>query len=133
MCDVDKEGDISYVALSYVWDNANLPWFSTENVNRFQEHGSLVEEMLLLTINDAIQMTKALAEKYIWIDCLFIMQDDEVNKLNFFPKMDLIFGFVLVVAASGVDPNASLPCEAKFTNLQTKTFWNQWHILPSNT
>lgn len=39
------------------------------------------------------------------------MQDDEVNKINFFPKMDLMFGLksLTIVAAIGVDPSASLP------------------------
>lgn len=42
---------------------------------------------------------------------MYIKQDDEVDKLNFFPEIDLIFGVtsIIVVANLGSDPNADLP------------------------
>lgn len=50
---------------------------------------------LLSTFDDAIETTKGLGEKYIWIHCLCIIQD-EVDKLNFFSKVDLIFRMALI-------------------------------------
>lgn len=56
-------------------------------------------------------MAQSLGEKYLWVDCLCIRQDDEADKGKFIPQMDLIYGFALVtiVAASGVDADAGLP------------------------
>lgn len=110
-CVVDSEDDSSYTALSYVWGGAKLPELRSSTDERFRQVGSLGTEVLPSTIDDAIQVTRGLGEKYIWVDCLCIMQDDDADKLKFFPQMDSIFGFasVTIVAAAGKDANAGLP------------------------
>ncbi|KAG0624160.1 hypothetical protein M758_3G228400 [Ceratodon purpureus] len=110
-CLVDNEDDNSYTALSYVWGNAKLPQLTQSTDKRFREPGSLSTEMLPPTIDDAIEVTRSLGEKYIWVDCLCIMQDNEADKLELIPHMDSIFGFasVTIVAASGVNADVGLP------------------------
>jgi hypothetical protein len=110
-CVVDNEDDSSYTALSYVWGKAKLPLLTKSTDKQFREPGSLSTEMLPSTIDDAIEVTRSLGEKYIWVDCLCIIQDDEADKLEFIPQMDSIFGFasVTIVAASGGNANAGLP------------------------
>lgn len=110
-CVVDSEDDSSYVALSYVWSRAEVPQLTNLTDERFREAGSLDRETLLPTIDDAVEVTRSLGEKYIWVDCLCIMQDDGADKHRFIPQMDAIFGFaaVTIVAAAGVDAKAGLP------------------------
>jgi hypothetical protein len=115
---VGYEVGISYAALSYVWGKYNLvqcgkvmPELDESTENRFREPWSLSREMVLSTIDDAIEVAQTLGEKYLWVDCLCIRQDDEAEKGKFIPHMDLIYGLasVTIVAASGVDADAGLP------------------------
>lgn len=117
-CLVDSEGDITYVALSYVWGQGKLsergklmPKLTKPRKGLFQEAGSLTREKVLSTIDDAMEVTRSLGEKYIWVDCLCIMQDDEADQGEFIPQMDSIYGFasVTIVAASGDNADAGLP------------------------
>jgi hypothetical protein len=110
-CVVDSEDDSSYTALSYVWGKAPLPRLTKSTDEEFRKQVSLNTETLPSTIDDAIELTRSLGEKYIWVDCLCIMQDDEADKREFIPQMDSIFGFasVTIVAASGVDVWTGLP------------------------
>ncbi|KAG0627310.1 hypothetical protein M758_2G191100 [Ceratodon purpureus] len=99
MCVVDVQNDVSYTALSYVWGEYNfkrhrkiMPKLTTENRVFFQQAGTLRRVMLPRTIADAIELTKRLGFAYIWIDCLCIVQGDEMDERYFIPQMDVIFG-----------------------------------------
>jgi len=63
----------SYLALSYCWG------FNQEYVLTTKNLGSLVRDLdvklLPRTILDAIEVTKSLGFKYLWVDALCIMQD----------------------------------------------------------
>jgi hypothetical protein len=118
MCVVDVKGSMDYTALSYVWGEYKLqqseklmPKLTSESRSRFREPGSLREVSLPKTIEDAIEVTKSLGYKYIWIDCLCVVQGDETDERYFIPKMDVIFGCAVftIVAASGDDADAGLP------------------------
>ena len=111
MCVVDVDGDVSYTALSYVWGGYKFSTYQLTTVNRFREPGSLEEVMLPKTISDAIEVTKCLDLKYIWIDCLCIVQGDEFDERYFIPHMDVIFGCAAftIVAASGDNADSGLP------------------------
>lgn len=115
---VGSEVGITYAALSYVWGKDNLvqcgqlmPELDTSTEKRFREPWSLSRDTVLSTIDDAIEVAQSLGEKFLWVDCLCIKQDDEADKEKFIPQMDLIYGFasVTIVAASGVDADAGLP------------------------
>lgn len=91
---VGNEVGVSYVALSYVWDETRkMPKLMGTTENRFRQGGSLTRETVLSTVDDTMDVTSGLGEKYIWVDCLCIMQDDESDRLEFIPKMHLIYGF----------------------------------------
>jgi hypothetical protein len=62
-------------------------------------------------IRDAIEFTKRLGEKYIWIDSLCIVQDDDEVKSKLISKMNLVYkhAFLTLFAATGEDANAGLP------------------------
>lgn len=70
---------ITYVALSYVW--GAVPMFKTKrsNIDILLQPGALYNKqngiVLPDTIRDAIYLAKALGERYVWVDCLSIVQD----------------------------------------------------------
>jgi len=110
-CVVDSpSNDQTYVALSYVWGKANLPRLTASTKEEYRRTGSLTENNLPRVIADALKVTNSLNERYLWVDCLCIMQDDEADKLEFIPQMDSIFGFaaVTIVAACGNDAHTGL-------------------------
>lgn len=60
---------------------------------------------------DTIRLTKILGIRYLWVDALCIIQDDNADKSNQIALMSAIYGcaYLTVVAASGNDADAGLP------------------------
>jgi hypothetical protein len=108
-CVIDSSGADSWISLSYVWGDANKVVIASENVDKYRIPGSL--PALPATIEDAIQVTKALGEKYLWVDCLCILQDCKIDKMTHIPKIGTIYNHsvVTIVSASGMDAEAGLP------------------------
>ncbi|KAI1213344.1 HET-domain-containing protein [Annulohypoxylon truncatum] len=112
-CLVPCSPSIVYVALSYVW--GGIPSFMTlrENVDQLQKPYSLVEGKTSTpvprTIRHAMSLVQRLGERYLWVDTLCIVQDDE-QKLLEIAKMAAIYAnaMVTIVAAGGVDANSGL-------------------------
>jgi heterokaryon incompatibility protein (HET) len=129
-----------YVALSYVWgsvkqvvlnkttwDFLHLEGIITINGLREPDERythlrrELAGRVIPYTIRDALLLCSMLNERYLWIDSLCILQDDDFkqsneawtneDKLAQIPKMDIIYGasVLTVIAASGTDSNAGLP------------------------
>lgn len=103
--------DTPYVALSYVWGQGNDSHRTRrENVVKRTQLGGIEEGDLPKTIQDAIQLTRDLGFRYIWIDSLCIVQDSESSfRLNA-ANMDLVYGnaSLTICAADGVDANEGL-------------------------
>ncbi|KAK7928900.1 HET-domain-containing protein [Apiospora marii] len=79
-----------YVALSHCWGIVSKR-FSTVESNFSQLKKSIDIEALPQTFRDAIQVTRGLGIKYIWIDSLCIIQDDEKDWYREAGKMELVF------------------------------------------
>ncbi|KAI1458240.1 HET-domain-containing protein [Annulohypoxylon moriforme] len=102
-----------YVALSYVWGGS--PSFMTlrENVDQLQKPSSLAEGntnvQIPRTIRHAMAFVQRLGERYLWVDTLCIVQDDE-QKLTEISKMAAIYAnaTVTIVASGGADANSGL-------------------------
>ena len=63
------------------------------------------------TIEDAISLTQRLDERFLWIDALCVLQDDDDDKSRRIHEMDHIYSSACctTVAAFGNDSNAGLP------------------------
>lgn len=87
----------SYVALSYVWGKVSA--------------GTLDNETLPRTLEDAIQVTRSLGFKYIWIDQFCVNQHDSAIKHEQIRTMGMVYAdaALTLVAASGSDANHGLP------------------------
>lgn len=63
-----------YISLSYCWGEGNVFQLKLENLEACYQ--SLPFESLPSTLRDAIELTRLLEIRYIWIDALCIVQDD---------------------------------------------------------
>ncbi|RDW56987.1 hypothetical protein BP6252_13940 [Coleophoma cylindrospora] len=83
MCITEASAEHSYVALSYVWGGYDQLKTSKANLDRLKEENALQQPDFLSripqTILDAIHLVKGL-ERYLWVDSLCIIQDDEASK-----------------------------------------------------
>lgn len=99
---LDPSGDVSWVALSYVWGEPQKHALKKDNYTSYHLPGTLKAENVPPTILDAMAVTKEMGEHYLWVDSLCIIQDDEEDKLRYIPSMDIIYGlatFTIINAA----------------------------------
>ena len=110
-CLVVAKEDDNWVCLSYVWGETNAVRLLKNNVQNFSIPGSLSVDVLPNIVEDALQVAKGLAEQYLWVDGLCIIQDDENDKEEFISQMDSIYALatVVIVAATCIDANSCLP------------------------
>ncbi|KDR71611.1 hypothetical protein GALMADRAFT_229571 [Galerina marginata CBS 339.88] len=109
-----------YAALSYVWgiDPKTILRLLKENVDELQSPGSLEivgnKERIPLTIRDAMEVTRKLGLRYLWVDSLCIVQDDDSklgSKMEAIAKMGLVYGAsdITLIAATGINAQAGIP------------------------
>ena len=77
---IKAEHNKTYVALSYVWGGIHKLQLTKSTAQLLETPGALKTEDLPATVADAIEVTRALGERYIWVDALCIIQDDELDK-----------------------------------------------------
>ncbi|KAI0546432.1 heterokaryon incompatibility protein-domain-containing protein [Xylaria curta] len=112
-CIVELQHMPSYVALSYVWGAAPTIRLSDANRNDFMRPNVLqrIWRHLPITIRDTITVVQRLNQKYLWVDSLCLIQNNQTDMDEGVRFMDLIYELstLTIVAASGSDANAGLP------------------------
>jgi hypothetical protein len=110
----------TYVTLSYVWgriDPETILRLVRANVEQLANPGSLLlpenHDRIPVTVRDAMEVVRRLNLRYLWVDSLCIVQDDNGpggSKMSAISKMDLVYGgsYVTIVAAAGIDATAGL-------------------------
>lgn len=110
-----------YIALSYVWgriDPQKILRTLKANIVALEKPGSLTKpefyDKIPITIRDAMLVVKELHMRYLWVDSLCIIQDDDGDggsKMEAIAKMAYVYGAasLTITAASGIDANAGLP------------------------
>lgn len=89
-----------YVALSHCWGGKLELRTTKETLVRHQKHISCEE--LSETIRNAAWVTKALGISYLWVDCLCIIQEDEVDFDQESRRMASVYeNSLLTIAATG--------------------------------
>lgn len=110
-----KHSTEKYISLSYTWGQASNLRTTTliiddllrpEALSRENKFGRLIPE----TIRNAMEITKLLGERYLWVDSLCIVQDDLTALNHSLRKMHMIFAnsSVCIVAMAGQDANFGL-------------------------
>ncbi|KAI1261495.1 heterokaryon incompatibility protein-domain-containing protein [Xylariaceae sp. FL1019] len=111
-CLIETSNPDTYVALSYVWGTVDVFKTLRANLSMLMTPGSLAKyfESFPLTIQDAITLTQLLGYRYLWIDSLCLVQDDESDMVTQLQLMDVIYtrASFTIVSANGADANARL-------------------------
>lgn len=105
---------VQYACLSYVWGTGSQTQYTEGTRSRLESPGGLDYESdidLPLTIRDAMKLTRDIGLRYIWIDALCIMQDDEKDKTLNIARMNSIYGNALltIMASTNTNPTDGLP------------------------
>jgi Heterokaryon incompatibility protein (HET) len=100
ICKFKNAVDEKYFCLSYCWGKKEFPRLTVDNLTEFTN--GLNYHELPATIRDAIQVTRWMGYKYLWIDSLCIVQDSEEDWKNESAKMGSIYrNSDLTIAALG--------------------------------
>jgi hypothetical protein len=104
----------AYIALSYVW--GGIDGYLSRKCNKSRD--LLTEDEIIpfrrnrlpKTIHDAIRVTEMIGERYLWVDALCIVQDDDVEKARTIAVMNNIYrnALLTVAAADGKDADVGL-------------------------
>jgi hypothetical protein len=110
-CIINAPRSCRYLALSYVWGNDQSGRCEKRNITKFRKKNGLSGKDLPKTIEDAMELVSALGERYLWVDRLCITQDDNDDKAEQLPKMDLIYSgaVVTIIVAAGKGAASGLP------------------------
>ncbi|KAG4439010.1 hypothetical protein IFR05_005526 [Cadophora sp. M221] len=92
-----------YAALSYCWGDPPHPFVTTTDL--VQDPSQRDWSQLPATIQDAIRITRALGLRYLWIDSLCIIQDDESDKMNQIQLMGMFYKNAAVTIAAARSPD----------------------------
>jgi hypothetical protein len=109
-CLVMKTTASRYFALSYVWGGPITTTTTNQNFSVLQQAGSLGDTATLPeTVSDAMLLARELGERYLWVDCLSIIQDS-TSKHQDIAHMDIIFAKaeLTIVATCGNNATAGL-------------------------
>ncbi|KAL4938477.1 heterokaryon incompatibility protein-domain-containing protein [Aspergillus oleicola] len=89
-----------YAVLSYSWGGEQP--YMTITKNREAHKRSIPFTRLSKTVRDAVITTRGLGLKYIWVDCLCMIQDDKDDQMKQIQSLSDIFqgAFVTISAAS---------------------------------
>ncbi|PMD45943.1 HET-domain-containing protein [Hyaloscypha variabilis F] len=94
-----------YFALSYVWGTAQRTSFQARKavMEDLMKLGSLsiYLDEIAATIHEAMQVTKEMKCRYLWVDALCIVQDDEESKPFQIEHMDAIYRQAILTIVAG--------------------------------
>ena len=111
-CLVPTQVNEQYAALSYVWGQTETVKTTKDNLAYLLEKGSIFahDRLLPRTIRDTMRLVKLLDIKYLWVDCLCIVQDDVDLKHAQIQEMGSVYAraYVTIIAANGWDTNHGL-------------------------
>jgi len=109
MCLTRSEGNESYVALSYVWGDVPTLKTTLETLHLLQQPQALAlaSAQIPLTIAHTIYLVRKLGLRYLWVDSLCIVQDDQMTRDHQIENMGSIFanGSLTIIAAEGEHAN----------------------------
>jgi hypothetical protein len=109
-CVIERTEEARWVALSYLWGEAPILTLKGHVFEDFLRPGYLSGDKVPKTIYDAMMLTDAIGETFLWVDSLCIIQDDPADKLDYIPRMDAIYGhsILTITAACGRDAQSGL-------------------------
>jgi len=105
--------NVRYIALSYVWGNVKSTNLTSGNMEELRKPRSLSSGSHVATvpqtIRDAMRLTADLDIRYLWVDCLCLIQSDP-NLSFYLDRMHLIYAnaFLTIVVANKNNANGGI-------------------------
>lgn len=89
----ERPSDIQpkYLALSYIWGDVQQPLLTQARYEQWQAQGALRHVEIPQTVRDAISLTQMIGYRYLWVDALCIVQDDDSNRHHQISQMHKIY------------------------------------------
>lgn len=138
-CLVPMLSSYKYVTLSYVWGGVKSFVTTKNNVTQLCKPGAIDQVRLPKTIKQAIALTSALGQRYIWIDALCIIQDAPGRHDPFNAMADIYAKSTLTIVAAQGDHSdhgfrgLSGISDARCTNQKVAALSARQHlVLPSS-
>ncbi|KAM7211532.1 HET domain containing protein [Rhypophila decipiens] len=106
---VSQDGEVGqYVALSHCWGKLQLITTTKDTIDLRTK--DIKFEELTRTFQDAVKVTRQLGIRYLWIDSLCIVQDDQNDWLREAAKMVEVYSeaHLTIAATAGSDGNSGL-------------------------
>lgn len=101
-----------YFALSYVWGDVPALELTREKFKFFCTPASFdrVSRSLSQTVVDAIRFVREAGGRYLWVDRLCIVQDDDEGKRRAIQNMDVVYrsAWAVIIAGAGANADAGL-------------------------
>jgi hypothetical protein len=110
-CVVNATPSSRYAALSYVWGEVKPPVLRRENEYLLRMRGCLRGLPIPQTIVDAMSVCAKLGIRYLWVDSLCILQDDEDDVHEQVQHMDLVYrrAYLTIIVTTGDNCKAPIP------------------------
>ncbi|KAL7624540.1 hypothetical protein AAE478_006107 [Parahypoxylon ruwenzoriense] len=128
---IEPNNFVRYAALSYVWADGLDGSIQLEksNVDSLGVPGCVNKLKIPGIISDAIALCRDLGERYLWVDRLCIVQDDQVTKPIQINGMDKIYRSAVftIVAALNIRNGAGLPGFTGRAKLPRSSVWSVPH------
>lgn len=99
-----------WAALSHCWGDPKASPLKTTSATLAQHLEEIPLNALPETFLDAIRITRKLGLRYIWIDSICIVQDDERDWLKEAPLMGTVYQRAYVTIAASDSPNSLHGC-----------------------
>ena len=107
-CIVPGTSASRYVALSYVWPpqaaGVDRLMLERSNIEALQQPGVLAQDLtsrLPLCVRETIELMKEVQERYLWVDCLCIVQHDGDTQSQAYSMNEIYSGAYFTVIAAG--------------------------------
>lgn len=88
-----------YVALSYCWGGRQALLTTKQTLEEYHQRIPVSE--LAQTVQDAISLTRELGIRFLWVDCLCIVQDDKQDKSREIGKMRNVYANSYLTICAG--------------------------------
>jgi len=102
-----------YIALSYKWGDCKPFLLVKSNKDDLFAHDGLKRNWNSIpkTIQDSIELVRKIGCRYVWIDQVCLIQDDDDDRGTGINAMDLVYeqAHFTIIAASGADADSGLP------------------------
>ncbi|KAH9476435.1 hypothetical protein JR316_0012010 [Psilocybe cubensis] len=113
-CIVEAKPGDQYLALSYVWGPVSpLIRLEQGTLDILTQKGAFKDhrDKVPVTVRDAMDLVQMIGQRYLWVDSLCLIQDNNEDMLDGVSHMDLVYQCSLctIIASYGSDFNAGLP------------------------